>query len=83
MDKVETGSAALDEFLSGGLPKGHCIEFCGHPGTGKTLLAYFMVMCLSCNNHNRFLVTCQFLRRDSEAFAILVGTGSLPHAFHL
>lgn len=40
MDKVETGSAALDEFLSGGLPKGHCIEFCGHPGTGKTLLAY-------------------------------------------
>jgi circadian clock protein KaiC len=37
--RVSSGSAGLDDILSGGLPSGHMYLLEGEPGTGKTTLA--------------------------------------------
>lgn len=39
MERLPTGSAALDLVLGGGLPAGSLIVLAGAPGTGKTILA--------------------------------------------
>lgn len=37
-EKISTGFEPLDKLLAGGIPKGRCIQICGLPGSGKTLL---------------------------------------------
>jgi circadian clock protein KaiC len=37
-DLVETGVRGLDEILTGGIPRGHCVLLAGSCGTGKTVL---------------------------------------------
>lgn len=39
MDRVETGSAALDGILKGGFPAGRTVLLTGTPGTGKSTLS--------------------------------------------
>jgi len=41
--KFSTRSTAIDELLSGGLPRGHILEISGPPGTPKEVIATNLV----------------------------------------
>jgi circadian clock protein KaiC len=40
MERVQTGIAALDHLLQGGIPAGAAVLVVGRPGSGKTILAH-------------------------------------------
>ena len=45
MDRISSGSSALDSILGGGFPVNSINIIMGLPGTGKTILAEKVVFC--------------------------------------
>ncbi|MEM0313521.1 MAG: KaiC domain-containing protein [Candidatus Bathyarchaeia archaeon] len=43
MERLSTGVPALDEMLSGGVPRGFIVAVTGEPGTGKTILCIHFI----------------------------------------
>ncbi len=43
IERISTGSFALDGVMGGGLPKGRILEVYGEPSSGKTVLSLFMI----------------------------------------
>ncbi len=46
-DRVSSGSAAFDQILGGGFPRGSVSVIAGDPGTGKTILTLQMMFHLA------------------------------------
>ena len=58
ISRKQTGIAALDRLLQGGLPDGNCILIQGAPGTGKTVLGMqFLEAGITCCDQPGLLVT--------------------------
>jgi KaiC/GvpD/RAD55 family RecA-like ATPase len=64
IERISTGISKLDEFLSGGIPRGLDIVLHGEPGCGKTTFAIQFIKAGLKNGENCIFVEMDILPRD-------------------
>jgi recombination protein RecA len=78
MERLPSGSLALDVALGGGYPRGRFMEIYGQEGTGKTLLALLCVAAIQRQGYRAVFIDAEHAFDAKHAAELGVDTTQLP-----